>query len=478
MATGQIWKDNLPALATGAAGVILAASLFYSSVPLIVLLAIPASVYFISRPYELLLLMVFLIPFNFVFTIGPIPVAAELLKVVVWIPFLIHSSDDSVSFRTSRYNKWFAIWAGIIVLSIFRANDLPFVIKECVRLASNLGLFYLVLNLVDTKERVFQVFRVLTVSAFLVACYGFYQWAIQGYGALFWIINARDAVDSSLAPGHNMFWDWRDRIISTLTSEMELGHYFNLCLPIAAALWLTEGRRRIGSRWFLMSLAMLVGLLLTFTFGAWLALGATGFCFVLLLDKKRHWKMILAGALVLSIFASVLVFGPLRPFVEAKVMGMGMASLAWDMMTRLDEWVFALQVWWSHPLLGVGVGSYQLLEYAHEFVHSPWVPNGSTPHQTYLYLLVQSGIIGMGSMLMILLSTIRTNLKLRVNPELGLLALALAFAVSANMFGWFTDDTFFGAHEGYLVWVLLGISETIRNLAQPTQGPKFALPSN
>jgi O-antigen ligase len=464
IATGINWRDNVPALAIAALGAIAAASLFYTPLPFVLLLAIPASLYFASRPYELLLVMIFLIPFNFIFSIGPIPVAAELLKVVAWIPFVIHG-DNGSPFKTSKYNKWFGVWAGIILLSIFRSNDLPFTVKESVRLASNLGLVYLVLNLVDTREKVLQVLRVLSVSTFLVACYGFYQWAIQGYGPLFWIVNARDAVDSSLAPGHNVFWDWRDRIISTLTSEMELGHYFNLCLPIAVALWLTEGRQRVGSRWLLISLAMLAGLVLTFTFGAWLALAAAIFLFALLVDKKRNWKIILAGVLVLSLAASVLVFGPLRPFVEAKVLGSGMASLAWDIMTRLDAWVFALQVWWSHPLIGVGVGSYQALEYAHEYVHSPWAPNGSTPHQTYLYLLAQSGILGLGSMLIILLGTIRMNLNLRAHPEWGMIALALAFAVTVNMFGWFADDTFFGAHEGYLVWLLVGLSESVRNLS-------------
>src|SRR4051794_17913958 len=44
---------------------------------------------FFDRPFPLLLLMVFLIPFNFVFTVGSIPIAVELLKIVAWIPFLI-----------------------------------------------------------------------------------------------------------------------------------------------------------------------------------------------------------------------------------------------------------------------------------------------------------------------------------------------------------------------------------------------------
>jgi O-antigen ligase len=327
---------------------------------------------------------------------------------------------------------------------------------------------YLVLNLVDSRERVFQVFRVLTLSTFLVACYGFYQFAIQDYGALFWIVNPR--LESSLVPNRVAFWEWRNRIISVLTSELELAHYFNLCIPVGVALWLTIGRGRIGSKWLLMTVAMLVGLLLTFTFGAWLALAATVACFALLLDKKRFWKPMLVAMLVLALVVSVLVYGPLRPSVEAKALGTGVGSLSFDVVARLDSWLFALQVWRSHPLLGVGVGSFEQLEYANESIHSEWVQIGSTPQNAYLYLLADSGVIGLVAVLVILLGTIRTNLKTRRDPGLGMMAWVLAFALTTTMFASLTDDgPLFGPHAAYLVWLLVGLSETIWNLVKTEQ---------
>src|SRR5579884_3802642 len=136
-------------------GSALAISVFYTPLPLAILLVVPASLYFLFRPYQLLLVMVFLIPFNFIFEIGPVPVAAELLKVALWVPFLL-TLKERPAFIGSRFNKWFAVIAVIIVLSLARAQDLPFTLKECVRLASNIGLVYLCLNLVDTREKVWQ----------------------------------------------------------------------------------------------------------------------------------------------------------------------------------------------------------------------------------------------------------------------------------------------------------------------------------
>jgi O-antigen ligase len=206
--------------------------------------------------------------------------------------------------------------------------------------------------------------------------------------------------------------------------------------------------------------AILVGLLLTFTFGAWLSLAAAASLFFLLLDKEHRWKVALGTVVAAALFAALLL-GPLRPFVQIKLLGNGIGSLAWDAFTRLDAWLFALRTWWTHPLMGVGIGNYEILEYAHEFIHSPWGPSGSTPHETYLYLLAESGLIGLFSMLFIVVGNVRSNLKLRSHPCLGLI-------------GWFGDDsTFFGPHTSYLVWLLLGLSEVLRNLShKPSPFPE------
>lgn len=469
-AIARAWEDNRLPMVIGLSGVILGVSLFYTPYLLVLLVGIPACFYFISRPYELLLFMVFLIPFNFVIRIGPLPVAAELLKLAAWIPFLVQFSARNQRFKTSRYNWCFAVLFGLFVLSILRANDLPYTVTQTLRFALNIGLCYLVLNLVDNREKVFQIFRVLAFSTFLVACYGFYQFAIQDYGALFWIVNPR--METSLAHGRSAFWPWRNRMISVLTSEMELGHYFNLCLPIGIVLWLTEGRKRIGSRWALVTVTMLAGLLLSFTFGAWLALVATAAFVVLLFAKEQRWKTVLTGALVLIFAGTVLAFGPLQPFLEQKIGGMEIGGLAWDIVSRLEAWTFALGRWWSHPLLGLGVGNYEILEAAHEWLEtSAWAPAGGSPHETYIYILVQYGLAGLASILVILVGTIRTNLSLKRNPEWGLIAVALAFALATNMLGGFSDDSaFFGPHASYLVWLFIGLSEAIRNLSDTSKG--------
>lgn len=450
------------ACVTALASVALACSLLYTPVPVLVLAACAAAVYFFSRPYELLLVMVFLIPFNFVIRIGPVPLAAELLKVLIWIPLLVERGASGKVLIASRFRRHVFVLAMLLGLSLLRASDKAFSLKECVRLASDIGLLYVVPQLVDSREKLFQVLRTLMYSTLAVALYGFYQFATHDFGALFWIVNPRFSTD--LAPGRSEFWEWRNRITSVLTSEMELGHYLNLCIPIGVVLWLQE--RLHAFRWLLVTAALLAALFLTFTFGAWASLLAAVVLFVVLLRNQSGWKLLAGGCAISLAGIFAVLESPLQEFIATKFLSHGMGTFGWDVLTRLDNWIFACQVWAQHPLIGVGAGNFQALQYEHDFVFSPWAPAGSTPHETYLYILAQYGIVGFVSLLAIVLGALRSNWRLRAHPSMGIVALGLAFALTVNLIGWFSDDSsFFSPHAGYLVWVVIGLSEAVRNIA-------------
>lgn len=448
-------------LPIGVAICILAA--MYTPASLVVGCAVIVGALFIEHPYELLLVMVFMIPFNFVFSIGSVPIAVELLKVFLWVPFLA-TRKARAEFKTSKYNKWFAVLAVLILLSLVRAHDFPYTLKECVRLTSNIGLVYLAINLVDTPPKLRQVFRVLAISTFIVACYGFYQWMIQDYGALFWLVNPR--MNTTLAHYREDFWPWRNRITSVLTSELELGHYFNMCLPIGVYLWFTEGQRRMGSKWFWITLSMLAGLVLTFTFSAWAALVATCGLFVFLFGGRRRWRVLIIAVLIFAVLGTFVAFGPLRPVLEAKVGGGEIGSFSWDVASRIYGWKIAVSTWLEHPWIGAGIGNFEFLSADYDFVLGA-KSLGTSPHETYLYLLSSLGLLGAVSVLAIMFSSIRSSLRvMRTHSKMSWIGLAIAFALIASMIGWFGDDSaFLGAHGSYLLWLLIGLSEALRRIS-------------
>ncbi len=180
--------------------------------------------------------------------------------------------------------------------------------------------------------------------------------------------------------------------------------------------------------------------------------------------------MIMAAAFVSLLTGSLLLYTPLRTSIMEKMLGSGVGGLAWDVITRLDIWIFALDTWRSHPFLGIGLGNFEFLSASRDWVLGAQ-SLGTSPHETYLYLLASIGVVGTVAILVIVLGSVWSNVRLRSNPELGTVALALAFALTANLFGWFSDDaSFLGAHASYVVWLFVGLSEVVLNLAASGSG--------
>jgi O-antigen ligase len=460
-----VWLSGCLGVAAAFLGALLASGSMVAIAITLLLCMLGVVVYCRDRPFDLLLIMVFLIPFNFVSRIGNVVVAAELLKVFAWFPFLLWLLASKKHFIGSRHNLWFALLAGLAVISLPVATQLGFSIKLTVRLLSNIGLCYLVLNLVDSREKVLQIFRVLTISGLVVALYGFYQYIIQDYGFLYSIINPQ--IETSLAPVREFSFEWRNRITSVLNSEMELGHYFNLCIPVAAALWIGEGRSRVGSKWFWCFMALVVGLLLTFTYGSWLALAATMVIFVLVAGQGYRKQLLFGGAALGAISALALTIGPLRNAMQQK-----METVAWDYFTRLDIWGLALRTFLAHPIQGVGFGNFSgLVSGQFEWMRPEMQDIGTTPHNFYLYVLAEFGAIGLIAFLIVIGGSILGALSLKNYAPLARLGIALAFAMTTVLIAGSADDSpVFGSHSGYLLWLFIGLSEAMNRIRQTSIG--------
>jgi O-antigen ligase len=457
---GSLWLVICLGVSGAALAALLACGSTTTTALLLLFLLTAVVIYYRNRPYDLLLVMVFLIPFNFVSRIGNVVIAAELLKVFAWFPFLLWLRGSRKEFVGSRNDLWFGILALLAVTSLPGATQFGYVLKLVVRLISNIGLCYLVLNLVDSRQKVFQVFRVLTVSGLVVALYGFYQYAIQDFGALFWIVNPQ--IETSLAPVREISLEWRNRITSVLNSEMELGHYFNLCLPIAVALWASEGRSRFSSKWFWCFVAMLIGLLLTFTYGSWLALVGTVVIFAWLAGQGHRKRLLLAGVIVAGLAVLALNFAPVRESMESKMEG-----VAWDYYTRFDMWELALTSFLSHPVRGIGFGNFAGTVVSGQFA---WMRQdmqdiGTTPHNFYLYVLAEMGLVGFIAFLVVIGRSILGAFRLKDYGPLGQPGLAVAFAITTVLLAGAVDDSsVFGSHASYLLWFFIGLSEAMSRI--------------
>jgi putative inorganic carbon (hco3(-)) transporter len=472
------WFD-LPEDFMGFAAVTVAVLCILSALyaPQILALCIAAllAIIFFENPFGLLMVMAFLIPFNFIVVVGQVPLAAELLKVAVWGPFLLFLITRRKRFVASRYNLFFLVIAALLAYSCLTATDFAFTFKESLRLLSSIGLVYLAVNLVDTKEKLFIILKTIGISSLIVAVYGLYQYSIHDYGALFWIVNPRISTD--LAPSRADFWEWRNRLMSFLTSEMEAGDYIAYCIPLAAALAVTA--KRFGERmlWRTTVIFLLIALLLTFTFGSWIGFGAALIYFVWVFRKRLRLKIIAAALVVFA--ASAITFALTnQAYLSDKV-----EQIAWDYATRLAFWLVAWKEFLDHPIHGGGLGSFGPLvaEQHFSWLGAIWADTTS-PHNIYLYILSQFGIVGFlavfGVFVYALLLMVRVGRAKfgQADIDLRWIAFALGFSIIVLLVSGSADDsTLFGPHTSYLIWLLIGLTDVVARFARKNQDEEITL---
>ncbi len=188
-----------------------------------------------------------------------------------------------------------------------------------------------------------------------------------------------------------------------------------LVAALAVQIALTAAGRRSWKRGLELSgiLSLFVGVYLTYSRSAWLAL-AVGVCVLFWLAPRHEKKRVAGIAGLLAVELAVLVF-----FTQAEVATQATREVA----SRLDVVEQASRSLLHSPLWGIGLGV------------APTLPgqNALIIHSTYFWLLAECGLIGLGLFAMLGLSVRRQFLTVRraARPEVYAAAAALACGLAA-----------------------------------------------
>jgi O-antigen ligase len=243
-----------------------------------------------------------------------------------------------------------------------------------------------------------------------------------------------------------------------------------LCLPFLFSAVLF-GRRSVSRYGLLCGLfaLCLVGLVLTFSRETWLL----GFCGLLLVSASWLRSRVNAAlVLVITVLATVMVvfsgvIGVVSAFYNpGEVYG----------LERIYYYATALQLFASHPLLGVGAGNYQFFDRSYEGEAA-----GGIAHNQFLTAAAETGIVGLLVFLWLVLSLLKVRGQLRLAVEsLGDSHEWIKVAGSVFLLLWiaqcFFQEGFFataaaggGMHVMTLIvfpWTLLGVLLAVCNLSQ------------
>jgi len=230
--------------------------------------------------------------------------------------------------------------------------------------------------------------------------------------------------------------------------------------------------RVLGSAIFAMSMGSLI---LNGTRGAWVAvfiICALVFLYNILTQKNYRWVHLLALVLVGTVLTFVLSYSPMA---KSRIENMlrivvSMQYQETSLGARLAMWKSAWDMFCDSPLLGVGIGNYysQYIEnYANADVvikyygkiYDQWREQRH-PHNSYLLLMAEAGIVGLLCYLSLLLFVLRQYL-LRIFwqkedvfwPLLGASILGVYLLMSL------TENVIFGMKQyNQLLWLVIGVA--------------------
>jgi O-antigen ligase len=203
--------------------------------------------------------------------------------------------------------------------------------------------------------------------------------------------------------------------------------------------------------------------------GGLLALGVSAISAVVLFPEQR--RRVLGFVAIALAIAGIAV--AVQPGSLTRITDFGGGTSG-----RSDIWAVATKVFEQHPVFGVGLNNFAVVEprftLLHKDISRVQYITGSTgvapypAHNTYLQLLTENGIIGLVAYLAIVIASLRTALlAARMFERKGYRDYAyLAQATLMGTIGMLTAIFFFTDGDDWRLWILFGLGPALLALAR------------
>ena len=252
--------------------------------------------------------------------------------------------------------------------------------------------------------------------------------------------------------------------------RLELAGNLSQALPILA-LWLGErvvprSTPRIRVLLFLAFMLCTAALILTGRRGAWLAVGFSLLVYLMYyaFTVRKAFRFIVALLVVILLLA-----GSLSVLPTAKERMLSLTNPhEYSVVTRFAMWTCASRMFVDQPFFGVGLGNYADRYLQQYYDPEPWEQFGKDhdglthkhPHNIYLYLLAETGLVGFLAFLLLVGCVFRHFYQLLLSGSQTtkfFAKMALLIFIAYLSFG-MTENLVFGMYPAVQsLWFLLGM---------------------
>jgi O-antigen ligase len=208
--------------------------------------------------------------------------------------------------------------------------------------------------------------------------------------------------------------------------------------------------------------------------------------------------------LAVTFVAALVLAGPMRPHALAVILVVTALGVSYYTLVappeslervtefsagggtgRTDLWSIALEIIREHPLVGVGVGNFQVVEplYAAGTINLPnvefVVDTPKVAHNTYLEVFAELGLIGALTFGAILIASLALALRsipvFRQRQDFQTEMLARGLVV--GMCGLLVAYVFISGQYEKQLWLLVGVAASLSSVAARRSGPEVGVPA-
>lgn len=297
------------------------------------------------------------------------------------------------------------------------------------------AILFLIVNLIDSKKKLYYLILAIILASLLVSFYGLYQYKVGAAVKESW-------VDKELNP------DLRTRVYSTLENPNILAEYLLMAIPLAFAFFWTS-KKKLNKLFFLLVVGIqFLCILLTFSRGGWIGLAFAMIIYAIFVDRRLIFLYLLAGIALLIVSPEV---------VMTRIATIGNTQ---DTSTayRFPLWMAAFDMIRDFWITGVGLGPM-----AFKAIYPQYMRLGIMAvhtHNIYLQMFVETGVFGFIGFLFFMFNNARCNLITYVkgiDKRARTIAIAVLSSIAGLGLHGLVEYIFFDNKIIIMLWILLAV---------------------
>lgn len=432
--------------------------------PLMVLggiIGIVASIFIFRNPILGIFLIAFLLPFERIGAIeaGSMTIRVSQILTIVTVGGWIFDGIRKQSFFLRKNSLIFPLSLFVIVniASLSNTENIERSISVLLFTLFTITFSLLVPQLVHKKSHVKVIIRLVIISAFAVGVFGIFQFLGDIIGLPQSITGLRDLYTKEVLGF--------PRIQSTALEPLYFANYLLIPLGLLCALFLAKSKNIRYSYLIFLIIFLGLNLVLTVSRGGYL-----GFAAVLFVLGIYYFKRIFTSRKTPMLLIAVVIIA----YIAIRFLGFGDAvnleifrghvfnafyGAAYN--ERVETLQIAMNGFYQHPWIGIGVGGFGPFASVHPYVEPP--DGWNIVNNESVELIAEVGILGLLSFIIMLAIVIFRSIKAIQTAKDSYLR-AIMIGLLAVIIGIFAQYQTFSTLYIMHVWFVIGMIVAVQNI--------------